>query len=104
MVKLVNTRDLKFLGFGFAGSSPATRTKHETSYYGEAALSLTKLIRDMRREKKLSQEDLADVAGVHRNTIYRMETGSGVSLSIFERVVDALGYEVELMPKESDDA
>ena len=58
----------------------------------------------MRREKKLSQEDLADVAGVHRNTIYRMETGSGVSLSIFERVVDALGYEVELMPKESDDA
>ena len=26
MVKLVNTRDLKSLGFGFAGSSPAART------------------------------------------------------------------------------
>jgi|GEM_PF-4246983 hypothetical protein len=26
VVKLVNTRDLKSLGFGLAGSSPATRT------------------------------------------------------------------------------
>ena len=26
VVKLVNTRDLKSLGFGFAGSSPAART------------------------------------------------------------------------------
>ena len=27
MVKLVNTRDLKFLAERFAGSTPATRTK-----------------------------------------------------------------------------
>ena len=26
VVKLVNTRDLKSLGFGFAGSSPVART------------------------------------------------------------------------------
>jgi transcriptional regulator with XRE-family HTH domain len=58
----------------------------------------------MRLEKKLTREDLAEMSSVHPNTIYRMETGNGVSLSIFERVVDALGYEVELMPKESDDA
>ena len=31
MVKLVNTRDLKSLGFGFAGSSPAARTKTSAS-------------------------------------------------------------------------
>ena len=30
MVKLVNTRDLKFLAERFAGSTPATRTKKET--------------------------------------------------------------------------
>lgn len=67
-------------------------------------LSLTKLVKGMRLEKKLTREDLAEISSVHRNTIYRMETGNGVSLSIFERVVDALGYKVELIPKESDDA
>jgi DNA-binding Xre family transcriptional regulator len=98
---MVNTRDLKSLGFGFAGSSPATRTKHETSYYGEVALSPAKLIRDMRREKKLSQEHLAHEAGVHVNTVSRMEAGKDVKLSVFERVADALGCEVELLPKET---
>ena len=34
MVKLVNTRDLKSLGFGFAGSSPAARTKTSASLSG----------------------------------------------------------------------
>ena len=63
-------------------------------------MSLTKLIRDMRREKKLSQEHLAHEAGVHINTVSRMETGKDVMLSVFERVADALGYEVELLPKE----
>ena len=29
VVKLVNTRDLKSLGFGFAGSSPAARTSFQ---------------------------------------------------------------------------
>lgn len=66
-----------------------------------AALSLTKLIRDMRREKKLSQGYLADEAGVHINTVSRMEAGKDVMLSVFERVADALGYEVELLPKET---
>ena len=66
-------------------------------------MSLIRLVKDMRLEKKLTREDLAEMSSVHPNTIYRIETGSGVSLSIFERVVDALGYEVELMPKESDD-
>ena len=63
-------------------------------------MSLTKLIRDMRLEKKLSQEHLAHEAGVHINTVSRMEAGKDVKLSVFERVVDALGYEVELLPKE----
>ncbi len=64
-------------------------------------MSLTKLIRDMRREKKLSQGYLAHEAGVHINTISRMEAGKDVMLSVFERVADALGYEVELLPKET---
>jgi hypothetical protein len=34
VVKLVNTRDLKSLGFGFAGSSPAARTKTSASLSG----------------------------------------------------------------------
>jgi hypothetical protein len=29
-----------------------------------------------------------------------MEAGKDVMLSVFERVADALGYEVELLPKE----
>ena len=63
-------------------------------------MSLTKLIRDMRREKKLSQGHLAHESGVHINTVSRMEAGKDVMLSVFERVADALGYEVELLPKE----
>lgn len=64
-------------------------------------MSLTKLIRDMRREKKLSQGYLAHEAGVHINTISRMEAGRDVMLSVFERVVDVLDHEVELLPKET---
>jgi len=54
----------------------------------------------MRREQKLSQGYLAHEARVHINTISRMEAGKDVMLSVFERVADALGYEVELLPKE----
>jgi transcriptional regulator with XRE-family HTH domain len=70
----------------------------------ENGLKITEILRDIRREKKISQARLAKISGVHPNTVQRMEAGSSVSIDIFERLAEALGYELDLMPKDGSDA
>ena len=38
-------------------------------------LTLKNKLKEIRKEKKLSQQDLADMVGVSRNTISSLETG-----------------------------
>jgi len=69
-------------------------------------VSVATLIRDIRRECNLTQRELAKIVGVHINTITRLENtkNSTVSLKTFEKIVDVLGYELDLIKKSTDHA
>jgi transcriptional regulator with XRE-family HTH domain len=58
-------------------------------------------IRRIRKQKKLTQQDLADKAGLARQTISNLERGlvGRVTLAVTVRVLDALGYELDIRPK-----
>jgi len=63
---------------------------------------LSRQLRNLRIKARLTQEDLSIQSGVSRKTISMMETDDGcegVSLSILNRVMGALGVEISLVPK-----
>ena len=62
-------------------------------------------LRRIRRKKGISQEKLADLAGLHRTYVSSIERGErNVSLVNIERLAIALGTTMaELMPDESDE-
>lgn len=51
-------------------------------------------VRRLRERQKLSGSDLAEMAGVHPNTIRNMEAGKSVTLGTVFHVAEALGIEV----------
>ena len=58
------------------------------------------ILRDIRLEKGMTICQLADRSGLHRNTVQRVETGGGVSVSNLEAMLAVLGYEIEIMEME----
>jgi transcriptional regulator with XRE-family HTH domain len=55
-------------------------------------------VREERLKQKLSQEDLADRAGVHRTYIGMIERGEkNITLSNIERIANALGIPLDEM-------
>jgi transcriptional regulator with XRE-family HTH domain len=58
------------------------------------------ILRDIRLEKGMTICELADRSGLHRNTVQRVETGGGVSVSNLEAMLAVLGYEIEIMEME----
>jgi transcriptional regulator with XRE-family HTH domain len=63
-------------------------------------------LKDLRRLRAMSQQELADAAGVGRNTISRIERGeTGAHGRTLRRLADVLGVDVaELVKRESGDA
>jgi transcriptional regulator with XRE-family HTH domain len=62
---------------------------------------LGRTIRRMRRERDLSQEDVADAADVHPNQVSRLERGAAdVYTSTLLRVVDGLGVPLSEVARE----
>lgn len=63
-------------------------------------------IRELRRERKLSQEELADAVGTTRQTITSIETGKYVSsLPLAYRIAKYFGMKIEdvfLMEEEEE--
>ena len=52
-------------------------------------------IRNRRKFLKITQEELADIAGVGINTLIKMERGDGnPTLSVINKVLDVLGLEI----------
>ena len=52
-------------------------------------------IRNRRKFLKITQEELADIAGVGINTLIKMERGDGnPTLSVINKVLDVLGMEI----------
>lgn len=59
-------------------------------------MSLGDEIRAARQERQWSQQQLAEVAGVSRPTVARVEGGEDVSTATLEKVAAALGLRVTL--------
>ena len=61
---------------------------------------LTEIVRDRRRELELTQEQLADITGVHRAFVSQLERGKAtVRFDLLLRLVQALGMDIELRPR-----
>jgi transcriptional regulator with XRE-family HTH domain len=61
--------------------------------------NVAELLKQVRREAGLSQEELASRAGVARTTVARMETlaRGDMSVSALVRLLDAAGYDLKVV-------
>lgn len=58
-------------------------------------------LRKLRRGRKISQQELSDRAKVARRTITNAEGAENVGVKEFCRIVNGLGYELVLRPKDT---
>jgi DNA-binding XRE family transcriptional regulator len=56
-----------------------------------AVFAISLLLRQLRRQAKLSQEELGAKIGAHRNTIWRFEQGDPMPLHLFLPFCEAVG-------------
>ncbi len=58
-------------------------------------------IKEMRKEKKLSQGELAERVGITRQTLSKLEKGQigKISLQVFIKILDGLNQELHLEDK-----
>lgn len=57
--------------------------------------SLSDNIRNRRKFLKITQEELAEIAGVGVNTLIKLERGEGnPTLSVINKILDVLGLEI----------
>ena len=63
-------------------------------------LELGKTIKSLRKQKGLSQENLAKLSGISRATLSKLENGYIANMSIVtvDQVLSLLGYEIEIKP------
>lgn len=71
---------------------------------GKTKKSFAEVLREVRQEKGLSQEALADLAGLHRNYVSEVERGiKSPSLRTLEQLADALETPVWSLLKRMDE-
>ncbi len=63
--------------------------------------NLGKEIRDLRKDKKLSQEKLAKEVGISRVTLSKLENGyiANISIVAIDSILSILDYEIEIKPR-----
>ena len=60
-------------------------------------------VRARRKELKVTQLHLAELAGVNVNTIYKLEQGEGnLTLKVLSKILDVLGLEIKLVVKSNN--
>ena len=59
---------------------------------------LGETIKNLRKQKGLSQEALAEQAGISRATLSKMENGyiANISIVVINQILSLLGYEIEI--------
>jgi HTH-type transcriptional regulator/antitoxin HipB len=72
--------------------------KHQARWAYDPA-ELGEAIRRVRRERGLTQAELADRLGVGRMTISRLESGDSVSVETALRALAECGYAMAIAPK-----
>ena len=69
----------------------------------QSPLALGRALRDARRRRRLTQQQLADLAGVTQPTVSNVERGvSRVSLTTLLRILAALKLELIVQSRESE--
>lgn len=64
------------------------------------------LVKNKRKQKKISQSELAEICGVGRRFISELENGKKESydLGLALRVLNRMGFELKLIDKENNNA
>ncbi len=61
------------------------------------------VIRQRRKQLKITQPHLAELAGVNANTVYKLERNeTNATLKVLSKIADVLGMEVKLEIKKLD--
>lgn len=64
-------------------------------------VSISETIKNRRKELKLTQPYLADMADVSVNTIFKIENGeANPTIEVLEKIIDVLGMEIQLTIKD----
>jgi ribosome-binding protein aMBF1 (putative translation factor) len=94
MAKAIKATELLDKRFGKRGSEKRERFREEalSYYFGE-------IIKERRKELKMSQEELAGLVGKKRPYISRLENGEDIRISNLILIANALGLSLELSPK-----
>jgi len=55
-------------------------------------------IKELRKDKKMTQETLAETVCISRNTLSKLENGyiANISIVTLDKVLNTLGYELEI--------
>jgi y4mF family transcriptional regulator len=65
-------------------------------------MRIGEVIRKRRKNLKITQPDLADLAKISVNTLYKIERGEGnPTLDVLEKITDVLGLEIKLEVKQT---
>jgi len=94
MRQLINTKELIDKRYGKRGTKSREKFREDafSFYFGE-------IIKNRRKELKMSQNDLADLVGKKRPYISRIENGEDIRLSNFALIANALNLSIQLTAK-----
>lgn len=94
MGKSKNAKELITERYGREGTEEREKFREDafSYYFGD-------IIKNRRKELKMSQESLAQKVGKKRPYISRIENGEDIRLSNFTLVANALGLAIELKPE-----
>lgn len=91
MGQLINAKELLDERFGKPGTESREKFREDSFsyYFGE-------IIKNRRKELKLSQNDLAELIGKKRPYISRIENGEDIRLSNFALIAKALNLSIQV--------
>lgn len=94
MGQLIKAKDEIEKRFGKKGTESHEKFRDEafSYYFGE-------IIKNRRKELKLSQNDLAELVGKKRTYISRIENGEDIRISNFVLIANALNLSINLTAK-----
>lgn len=94
MGQLIKAKDIIDKRFGKQGTESRDKFRDEafSYYFGE-------IIKNRRKELKLSQNDLAKMIGKKRPYISRIENGEDIKISNFVLIANALNLSINLTAK-----
>lgn len=90
--KLINAEDMLTAKYGAPGTESRRKFEADARAYCYGVI-----LRDRRKELKMTQQQLADAAGTQRSYIARIERGeTDIQLSSFFRLLSAMGLSMDL--------